>query len=77
MSYCFVGTSFPRLGCSPNQLKKGEEESLNSVILLLGKLQPNSLQKSRDVIRSPDIRTFKSRSEVRTQFQYPEVRIKY
>ena len=32
---------------------------------------------SRDVIRSPDIRTFESRSEVRTQFQHPEVRIKY
>ena len=30
----------------------------------------------RDVIRSPDIRTFESRSEVRTQFQHPEVRIK-
>ena len=33
--------------------------------------------KFRDVIRSPDIRTFESRSEVRTQFQHPEVRIKY
>ena len=32
---------------------------------------------SRDVIRSPDIRTFESRSEVRTQFQHPEARIKY
>ena len=34
-------------------------------------------QYSRDVIRSPDIRTFESHSEVRTQFQHPEVRIKY
>ena len=32
---------------------------------------------NRDVIRSPDIRTFESRSEVRTQVQHPEVRIKY
>ena len=32
------------------------------------------LLETRDVIRSPDIRTFESRSEVRTQFQYPEVR---
>ena len=32
---------------------------------------------SRDVIRSPDIRTFESRSEVRTQIQHPEVRLKY
>ena len=31
---------------------------------------------SRDVIRSPDIRMFESRSEVRIQFQHPEVRIK-
>ena len=31
----------------------------------------------RDVIRSPDIRTFESHREVRTQFQHPEVRIKY
>ena len=29
----------------------------------------------RDVIRSPDIQTFESRSEVRTPFQHPEVRI--
>ena len=35
-----------------------------------------NMVKSRDVIRSPDIRTFESRSEVRTQFQHPEVRKK-
>ena len=34
-------------------------------------------QEIKDVIRSPDIRTFESRSEVRTQLQHPEVRIKY
>ena len=32
---------------------------------------------TRDVIRSPDIRTFESHSEVLTQFQHPEFRIKY
>ena len=43
------------------------------------KLNTNNRNKviTRGVIRSPDIRTFESRSEVRTQFQYPEVRIKY
>ena len=31
----------------------------------------------RDVIRSSDIRTFDSRSEVRIQFLHPDVRINY
>ena len=33
--------------------------------------------KSRDVIRSPDIRTFELRNEVRIQFLHPDVRINY
>ena len=35
------------------------------------------LSKFSFILGSPDIRTFESRSEVRTQFQHPEVRIKY
>ena len=51
MSYCSVGNIFPRPGCSPNQLKGGEERS--NVILLRGKylsetwLQPKSVERGR------------------------------
>ena len=62
----------PGLNCSGSCMSKQPYHNLYVVIL------PSILVvETRDVIRSPDIRTFESCSEVRTQFQHPEVRIKY